>query len=156
MRYLSYILVFLSLVACQEVNRPEKPDDLIPQETMIEILKEAYIDNAARSLGNKVLREKGIRLDSLIYARYGIDSLQFVKSHAYYASEINDYIAMMETVEKELALQKDELDTLIAQERKEQEAARDSLKKDLKSATNDSLKIATDTIPTTLVDPVEN
>jgi hypothetical protein len=102
LRTYSYIVLCGFLFwGCQEVTRPERPDNLIDSETMVGILVDAYLGNAARSNNNRVL-----------YAKYGIDSLQMASSTAYYAAEINSYLAIMDQVESRLSLLKKELDSL--------------------------------------------
>ncbi|WP_157809551.1 DUF4296 domain-containing protein [Ulvibacter sp. MAR_2010_11] len=104
-------MLFL-LGACQDVKRPEKPDDLIPKEKMVDIFTDAYMMNAARSINLKVLNDNGIKLDSVLYTKYGIDSLQFARSDAYYTSNLNGYIAIFDEVEARLTLLKSEKDSL--------------------------------------------
>ena len=98
MNKLLYIALFGMLFGCQNVERPEKPENLIPEETMVSLLAEIYLGNAARSINNKRIREQGIKLDSFLFAKYDVDSLQFAKSNAYYAADLNTYNAMFEKV----------------------------------------------------------
>jgi hypothetical protein len=98
-------LLYITLVlatACQHVERPEKPDDLIAKDKMVDILTDIYISNAAKSVNNKVIRQKGLKLDSLIYAKYNIDSVQFVRSHAYYNADLNGYNEIFKNIEERL------------------------------------------------------
>ena len=128
----SLILIFvvISALGCQDVNMPEKPENLIAKDKMIDILKETYLINAARSVNNKAIISKGIKIDSMIYAKYQIDSLQFAKSNAYYASDINSYMIMIQKVESELLSMREEMDSIIKLDR----ARRDSISERLKSA----------------------
>lgn len=128
----SLILIFvvISALGCQDVNLPEKPENLIAKDKMIDILKETYLINAARSVNNKAIISKGIKIDSMIYAKYQIDSLQFAKSNAYYASDINSYMIMIQKVESELLSMREEMDSIIKLDR----ARRDSISERLKSA----------------------
>ena len=73
---------------------------------------------------------KGIKIDSMIYAKSQIDSLQFAKSNAYYASDINSYMIMIQKVESELLSMREEMDSIIKLDR----ARRDSISERLKSA----------------------
>ncbi len=94
------ILFFLFLMGCQDVHHPEKPKNLISKEKMIDVLSEAYLANAARSVNNRKILENGLKLDSLIYAKYNIDSLQFAKSNAYYSDNMNMYNDIFQKVEE--------------------------------------------------------
>lgn len=128
----SLILIFvvISALGCQDVNIPEKPENLIAKDKMIDILKETYLINAARSVNNKAIISKGIKIDSMIYAKYQIDSLQFAKSNAYYASDINSYMIMIQKVESELLSMREEMDSIIKLDR----VRRDSISERLNSA----------------------
>jgi hypothetical protein len=108
------ILVFAVLTACQEVQYPDPPEQLIPKEKMVQILADAYITNASRSRGvnNRILRSKGIKLDSLLYTKHGIDSLSFAKSNSYYASNLEQYTEIITAVEKLLTRKKAEIDSI--------------------------------------------
>ena len=68
MKHSALLIIFLlSFVSCQDVNYPEKPKNLIAKDKMVEILTETYLGNAARSVDNKTIITKGIKMDSLIY-----------------------------------------------------------------------------------------
>src|SRR5690606_17996206 len=95
MKYFSFILI-LAFIGCQDVKAPEKPKELIGKNKMVDILTEAYLANAARSVDNKSIIAKGIVIDTLVYKNFGVDSLQFAKSNAYYAADINTYIEIFQ------------------------------------------------------------
>ena len=99
---------------------PEKPENLIGKEKMVDILTETDLGNAARSIDNKAIMEKGIKLDSLIYRRFGVDSLQFAKSNAYYAADVNTYMEIIKEVETRLDTMQQRLNTIWEAERKKQ------------------------------------
>lgn len=101
MRYLNIIIVIL-LLGCQDVKRPELPDDLIPKDKIVDIYTESYLMNSARSINLKVIMKNGIYLDSTIYKKYSIDSLQFATSNAYYTANLNEYLALFEDVQDRL------------------------------------------------------
>lgn len=111
MRYAVSIIIVL-LIGCQDIKRPEKPKDLIPKEKMISILTEAYLANASQSVRNQAIYAEAIDLDSLIYAKFGIDSLQFKKSNDYYSFDFNTYIDMLSEVEANLGARDKELDSI--------------------------------------------
>lgn len=113
MKYLAilFILIF-SFFGCQNVNQPEKPENLIPKDKMIDILTETYLANAARSVDNKSIIAKGIKVDSLIYRNFGVDSLQFVKSNAFYAADINTYMSIFQEVETRLDTMSKKMESL--------------------------------------------
>lgn len=130
--YLLLVLISSVVLGCQEVVRPEIPDKLIPESKMVDILVEAYIGNAARSNNNRVLRLGGVQLDSILYAKYDIDSLQFAQNTAYYASQIDPYLDILEAVETELSGMKKSLDSMALidaqQQKKDKQQLLDSAK----------------------------
>lgn len=105
-------------MGCQDVKLPKKPGNLIAKNEMIDILAEAYIVNAARSVDYRTVLSKGVKLDSLIYKKFGIDSLQFAESNAYYSSDINTYLDMFQQIEAKLGVWKNKLDSLQIVQRK--------------------------------------
>lgn len=132
LKYLLLALILVQFMGCQDVVRPEPPQQMIPESEMVDILVEAYIGNAARSNNNRVLRMGGVQLDSILYAKYGIDSLQFAQNTAYYSAQIDPYMRILEGVEKELSKIKKSLDSIALidaeQQKKDKEAMLDSVK----------------------------
>lgn len=112
MKYWIVFLIPLMIVACQDVQRPEKPKNLIAKDVMAEVLTEAYLANAGRSVDNKTVEIKGVKLDSFIYTKFGIDSLQFVRSNNYYAADINTYVDIFQKVEENLKAIENRLDSI--------------------------------------------
>ncbi len=113
MKHWTIILFFtLGFFACQDVKKPEKPKNLISKDKMINILTEAYLANAARSVDNKSIISKGIKMDSLIYKNFGVDSLQFTKSNEFYASDINTYMEIFQKVEAKLTGMQKKMDSI--------------------------------------------
>ena len=137
----AYILVvgILAFVSCQDVKRPEEPTNLIDKPTMVKILSESYLMNAARSVANRDISNKGIKLDSIIYNKYKIDSLQFAKSNAFYSADLDVYKEIFLEVQQNLVKEKELRDTLYSRYKKTQLAIRyqDSVDK----AKMDSLRI---------------
>ncbi len=129
MKHSIVILIFaLSLFGCQDVNKPEKPENLIAKDKMIDILTETYLDNAARSIDNKSIISKGIKMDSMVYKNFGIDSLQFAKSNAYYAADVNAYMEIFQEVEARLDTIQKKMDSIWEKEW----VRKDSIKQKLK------------------------
>ncbi|MCG2417990.1 DUF4296 domain-containing protein [Aequorivita sp. F47161] len=113
MKYWFFVFVcILSFVGCQNVEQPKKPKNLISKEKMVDILTESYMANAARSVNNQTIIERGVVLDSLIYGNFGVDSLQFAESNAFYAADINTYMEIFQKVESRLAAKQQKMDSL--------------------------------------------
>lgn len=111
MKYIAGIILTVILWCCQDVKRPEIPVNLIPEDKMAEVLTEVYLINAARSFDNRTILEQKIKLDSFFFRKFDIDSLQFVKSNAYYTSNLNAYNKLFTKVEERMILLKKETDS---------------------------------------------
>ena len=120
-------IFILNFFGCQNVEQPEKPENLISKDKMIDILMQSYLANAARSVDNNAIIDKGIKMDSLIYRNFGVDSIQFAKSNAYYAADVNTYMSMFQEVETRLDVMQKKMDSLWERERN----IRDSINKNL-------------------------
>jgi len=92
------ILLFLG--CAQELV--EKPKNLIPKEKMVDILHDLSLLNATRSTLGARMEETGVEVMEFLYARYDIDSLQFVQSDLYYASRPMEYQALFTQVDARL------------------------------------------------------
>ncbi|WP_432411932.1 DUF4296 domain-containing protein [Rasiella sp. SM2506] len=130
MKIVFYISLCLFFIGCQHIVKPEKPENLIPENTMVEILAEVYLGNAARSIDNTTMRRKGVKIDSFLFKKYNIDSLQFAKSNAYYAADLDMYNAIFQKIELKLQA----LETI----EKNRKLLKDSLRNE-KKRVNDSL-----------------
>ena len=110
-RYLSIGILFLC-ISCQDVQKPVPPENLIPEDQMVDILTDVYLANAAKSVNNKIIRNKGVKLDSFIYAKHQIDSLRFAESNAYYTTQLNTYNDFFVEIERRLNNMQQEVDSL--------------------------------------------
>lgn len=131
MKYLTILLIsILCFLGCQEVKQPEKPQNLIPEDKMVDILTETYLANAARSVDNKAIVAQGIQMDDLIFRNFGVDSLQFVKSNNYYAANVNAYMRIFEKVEARLDVMQKNMDSLYERKRRQKDSVKTELKED--------------------------
>ncbi len=131
-------LVVITFFYCQNLEKPQVPKNLISKDKITSILTDVYISNAARSVNNNLIMTVGLKLDSIIYDNYDIDSIQFVESNAYYSSDLKVYSKIINDIENRLTIlfhKKDSSYQLLKKERA-----------DTISINIDSLK--------TLVDPV--
>jgi hypothetical protein len=107
-RILTLIGVVIALSCAEEVV--QKPENLIPRQQMTDLLYELAILNSAKGT-NKALMEKHFESPTdFLFTQYGIDSLQFVKSDFYYASQPLVYEAIYKEVSARLERQKELLD----------------------------------------------
>ncbi|MDO5972922.1 DUF4296 domain-containing protein [Flavivirga jejuensis] len=114
-----YLGIIIVASACYDLDKPKKPDNLISKDKMVEILIDAKIvaSISSNSVNRKVILDHGVKLNSYVYRKHNIDSLQFALSNAYYSFYIKDY--------EEIYLKvKDSLDTLLVKFKKEAEIVR--------------------------------
>jgi len=109
MKKLTAFLCLLIVLGCGD-TAVEKPERLIDEEVMIDILYDLAILDAMRTQKPLSLTMNNIDPDKYIYKKYKIDSLQFAQSNRYYASEIKSYKKMYERVQKRLQNQSEALD----------------------------------------------
>ena len=107
MKKILVVLVLSLLASCTSNTIFEKPEDLIPKDTMKALITDMIIASSAKYTKN-MNNEKKLNYMPFVYEKYKIDSLRFSTSNTYYVSEIEDYQKMMEDVKKQLELQKKE------------------------------------------------
>ena len=90
-----------TFLGCQ--NAPiEKPDNLIDQDKMVDIMFDINVLEAMKSQTTLVLEANKINPNTYIYKKYNIDSLQFAKSDKYYASDVKKYKEIFDAVNKRI------------------------------------------------------
>jgi len=136
---LSFISILI-LFSCQDVKKPERPANLISKEKMVDILSDVYISNASRNVNNKLIKKMNLKLDSLIYAKYEIDSIQFAQSNAFYSSDLKTYGNLLSQVKARFEILKTEKDSLYKIAKKEDSILKTAKKKP-KVKVVDSLKL---------------
>ena len=104
--FLSIVILFFS---CQEAV--EKPNNLISEDKMINILYDIALLEGIKS--DYSLNQQSLDPEKFIYKKYKIDSLQFVQSNAYYASDVQNYKEMYQKLTVKIDLKKTAVDSLL-------------------------------------------
>ncbi len=116
MKRIAFFLLVLFLTSCESKVSYTKPDNLIPKDKMVDLLYDMHLAIGTSNVTNKNL-EKNRNYLSLVYEKYGVDSVQFAMSNTYYTSNINDYEDIFKEVHKRLEVlhesYKTERDSLI-------------------------------------------
>lgn len=94
-------LLFAILISCQK-PAVSKPDNLIDEEVMVDIMYDISVLEAMKSQKAVVLEANKINPNTYIYKKYKIDSLQFANSDKFYASDIKKYKEIFEKVNKRI------------------------------------------------------
>lgn len=118
-QFLIVLSVIFLVISCG-IGGPKKPKNLIPKETMVNILIDAKLMGSATHVYKQKMLEHGINLDTYVFEKYGIDSLQFASSNAYYAYNIKEYEEIYDIMTDSLERLKTVLDDQKLKEEKEQ------------------------------------
>lgn len=111
------VILLLGLFSCEEKVVP-KPNQLLSEEVMVDILYDTALLQAAEAYLPDELTLNNIRIKSYIYNKYKIDSITYYQNQRYYASNIRKYRDMHSKVLKKLELKSIETDSLLKKEEK--------------------------------------
>jgi len=110
MKKLLKILILTILIVSCKNEIVEKPENLISEKKMVDILFDIAIVTANKSLGQKGPRNKVISPEDYVYEKYKIDSLQLAESTIYYSSDPDVQLRIFENLEKRLQTIKTQLE----------------------------------------------
>jgi hypothetical protein len=85
------------LVSCS-TNPVAKPDRLLDQEVMTDILFDLAVLQAAESIMATTLVQNNISTNTFIYKKYAIDSATYYQNQRYYAADLDQYKKMHQEV----------------------------------------------------------
>lgn len=120
------IFVLLTLFAsCQDVEKMEKPKDLISSDKMVDVLVEVSLLQAARNYNKNMLEEKGVDPQNYIWDKYDIDSLQFAQSSQFYAENYRQYEQIYSRAKEQLEGYRVHYDSLEQIKREELDSLRE-------------------------------
>ncbi len=90
MKQLLFLFVALFVASCSK-NPVPKPDNLLGEETMVDIIYDISILQATDgSMPNKLI-ENNIKMDQYIFDKYKIDSTTYRQNQLYYAGDARKY-----------------------------------------------------------------
>lgn len=99
MKKLTIVLItILSLYSCDKKSQAVKPQHLIDEQTMMEILYDLNILQSIKNNDFKLITEHNLDPEQFIYKKYQIDSLQLAESHKYYVADIDHYEHMINQI----------------------------------------------------------
>ncbi|MFE3869785.1 DUF4296 domain-containing protein [Flavobacterium sp. ZS1P70] len=111
---LAIVIVFVS---CKD-EVVKKPNRLIEKETMINIMYDLSVLDGIKYQNPASLDSFKINPNKYIYKKYKVDSLQFAQSNIYYASNYEEYSAIVDEINTRLVATKAGVTTLIKAEAK--------------------------------------
>ena len=90
MKQLLFFLISLFVISCSQ-NPVPKPDNLLDEEVMADIIYDISILQATDgSMPNKLI-ENNIKMDQYIFDKYKIDSTTYRQNQLYYAGDARKY-----------------------------------------------------------------
>jgi len=110
--YILLLALSIFLIACQDLDKTEKPDNLIPEEKMVDVLTELSLVHAAKNYNKFKLEQTGIQPDKFVFEKYDIDSLQFEQSSNYYSDQYVIYERIYDSVRGRIKVLKSKYDSL--------------------------------------------
>ncbi len=102
----------LFLASCNH-NAVEKPENLIEEDVMTNILYDLSILEAMKSQSPYAPQNQSMNPKDYIFKKYKIDSLQFATSNRYYVSQIEEYKKMYDQVNERIQKEKNAADSLL-------------------------------------------
>lgn len=123
-KILSVILLLFVLISCQDIVRTPKPDNLISESKMVDVLTEISLLHGARTYNQKLMEEKGIDPYPYLMEKFGIDSVQLVQSNNYYTENYKQYQRIYDKVKVRLELLMQKYDSIREAEEKIQDSIR--------------------------------
>lgn len=129
MRFFVIILILSFSLGCAKDNRPRKPENLISQDQMVNVLYDIAILNAAKGTHKNILEEDGIYPQKYLFEKYKIDSLQFAQSNDYYSYDVSQYEEIIDKVNVKIEADKKTYQAKIDSDEKQQQRKKDSIRK---------------------------
>jgi len=117
MNFRWYALVFLIVSSCS--NRMPKPDNLISEDMMADILTDLSLIDASQGINKTILEANGVESKAYILKKYNVDSLQFASSNEYYSNHIKVYQRIRNKQKARLNAKKTVYKKIEAEEKKE-------------------------------------
>ena len=135
--YIAFICFFMS---CSGTKKPDKPENLISKEKMVNVLIDMSLLSSAKGINKSKIENNGIMPESYVYKKHNINSLQFVESNAYYTYNLDEYQDIIKKVTDSLNKLRENYNTLVeeeAEEKRKQDSVKRSKRKNKGFLTED-------------------
>jgi len=120
------LAIVVVLISCKD-EVVKKPNRLIEKETMINIMYDLSVLDGIKYQNPASLDSFKINPNKYIYKKYKVDSLQFAQSNIYYASNYEEYSAIVDEINTRLVATKAGLTSLIKAEAKKKKPIKKSI-----------------------------
>lgn len=109
MRKVSALILFIAIISCAGIDKAPKPDTYFDKEKMAAVMTDVYLVEGAMSANRKAFVELGLVPDDYIYTKHGIDSISFKQNFNYYTDRVEDFIEVLDIVDKNLEIARDSM-----------------------------------------------
>lgn len=113
-----WVLALMLLFSCQDIKKVDRPNDLIPEQKMVEVLTDLSLINSAKNYNRRLLEETGLRPSEFLYQKHNIDSLQLARSTEYYASNPEQIERIYKQLQDNLEDMRDKLEIVTEEEKR--------------------------------------
>lgn len=114
-KYIYILFITFFMFSCTSNTILKKPDNLIPEDQMVDLLTDLLLAVNAETTKNLDLKRK-VNYHPLVFEKYNIDSTQFKESNFYYTSRVDDYDVILLKVEERLKTLNKKFETLKREE----------------------------------------
>lgn len=122
-------IILLLIFGCNNsIEKPKKPDNLISEVVMIDIMYDAFLLNSAKGVNKTMLENNGIFPENYIFEKYNIDSTQFANSNNYYAYDTKTYESILKRIREKIEADKKKYEAVEVLEEVERKRKADSIK----------------------------
>ena len=90
MKQVLFLFISLLMISCSK-NPVPKPDNLLDDEVMVDIIYDISILQATDGSMPQKLIENDIKMDQYIFEKYKIDSITYRQNQRYYAADARKY-----------------------------------------------------------------
>lgn len=118
MEKLWVILGALFLLSCQNVEKTKRPENLIPEQKMVEVLTDLSLLNSAKNYNKRQLEETGFRPQEFLYEKHAIDSIRLAESTMFYAQNPGQLERIYSRVRSNLEVLKRDLENTKEEEKR--------------------------------------
>jgi len=154
MKILGCIFILLLIIGCDNsIEKPKKPDNLISEAVMVDIMYDAFLLNSAKGVNKRMLENNGIFPENYIFDKYNIDSTQFANSNNYYAYDTKTYESILKRIREKIEADKKKYEAVEALEEAERKRKSDSIREVRKREKDSNVTINKDK---SIIDVIEN
>jgi len=141
MKKLIYILVCFTFSCNPSLEKPEKPDHLIPEDKMADIMYDVFLLNSAKGVKKEMLEFNGVDPENYVFEKYDIDSTTFANNNNYYAYYTKTYESILKRIREKIDLEKKKYEAQEKIEEAERKRKNDSLREVRKKRKDSILKL---------------